>query len=154
MSRVFNLSVTRQPHVKNSRDPQSCLFFSDFKPFYLFSSITLSLCTTSALLLLLPTPPHPHPSLSRTTGACLLSSQCFYSLALAQGSIQSGPCIHFASPIIHMLMCERVARAATHRTTLIECRWPFDSSTDHFTLLIKATSSLQNKSFIHFKCHT
>lgn len=90
--------------------------FSDFKPLHLFFSNLFSppplffpffnsLC--SSLCFSLP----PHPSLSRTTGACLLSSQCFYSLALAQGSIQSGPCIHFPSRIIHMLMWERAAFA-------------------------------------------
>lgn len=106
-SEVLNLRRTRttwQTHVRNSSNPQSplpVLFRAILKlpaPFLLppslsvFPSLPLSLCS-----------PPPHPSLSRTTGACLLSSQCFYSLALAQGSIQSGHCIHSASPIIHML---------------------------------------------------
>ncbi len=108
------------------------LFFCLFPPS--MSPSLLSLCLSL-----------PHPTLSRTTGACLLSSQCFYSLALAQGSIQSGHCIHFVSPIIHMLTLERAAFAATHEKTLIEHHRPFDSPTDCFILLIKATLSLTNK---------
>lgn len=148
-----------QPHVGNSSNPQSCLPVLFWAILNLpFSSVSFPLYVPLSSLF----PPSPllslcfalpHSSLSRTTGACLLSSQCFYSLALAQGSIHSGHCIHSAFPIIHMLTWERAAFASAHEMTTIEHRWAFDSPADHFTLLIKATLSLTNKSFIHFKCH-
>lgn len=139
LSEVLNLRRTRmtwQLHVKKQQSStilNSCPLLSDFKPLrLLFSNLYTSpplFSSSSTLSAPLSASLSFHPSLSRTTGACLLSSQCFYSLALAQGSIQSGPCIHFPSHIIHMLMWKRAAFTTTHDMTLIEHCWPFDSLT-------------------------
>lgn len=122
LSEVLNrrrAAMTWQPHIKNQSSFDLFWFQTSPPLFSLHPLRSPFLCCSL-----------PHPSLSRTTGACLLSSQCFYSLALAQGSIQSGPCIQSGSPIIHMLTLERAAFSAARETTLIEprqFRWPFCS---------------------------